>query len=139
MLKQMEELGMHTPVVSNWNAESPDLIAAAAQLADGVVYTYHYQENSTRRNALYSEEYRRRYAEAPEAASATTYDAVYIIKHLVESCQEEVDCMVREMNRIEDYEGASGVITIRNGTTEKGIYLKKVYNGRFVAYESGQN
>lgn len=134
MLKQMKEIGMDLPVVGIWYTQTPDLIKVAGGLTEGIVYTYHYKDGATSENIIYTSEYRETHGEDPEFASASTYDAIYILKYLIEECGDSIDCMIDKTNRIKDYRGASGIITFSNGTTLKEIYLKTIKNGEFVPY-----
>lgn len=135
MLKQMKEIGMDLPVVGIWYTQTPDLIKVAGGLTEGIVYTYHYKDGATSENIIYTSEYRETHGEDPEFASASTYDAIYILKYLIEECGDSIDCMIDRTNRIKDYRGASGIITFSNGTTLKEIYLKTIKNYQFVPYE----
>jgi len=135
MMRQKDELLIDIPVVGIWGTQAPDLINTGGSAVNGIVYTYYYEDGFTKRNERYMESYTARYNEEPELISASTYDAIFIIKHIVEICGEEnLECMIEETNKIKDYEGASGIITFSNGTTIKDVFLKTVKDREFVLY-----
>ena len=59
-----------------------------------------------------------------------------IIAKVVEKCNEDVQCLIKETNRIENYQGVSGIITFKNGVADKQTYLKTIKNGQFVPLEN---
>lgn len=136
-MKQKNELGILGDVVGNWNTQNPDFLDATGILADGFVYTYHYENGITNKNIEYIKMYKEKYKEEPEFGSASTYDIIFILKHLIEECGiENIECAIKKTNQIKNYEGASGLITfLDGGTTLKSIFLKTVKNGQFVKYK----
>ncbi|MBW3004149.1 ABC transporter substrate-binding protein [Candidatus Woesearchaeota archaeon] len=133
MLKQKKELGIDIPVIGIWYTQTPDLMEGAGELADGIVYTYHYKAGSTPEITEYSELYEKRYGEQAEFSSASTYDMVYIMKDLIERCDDS-ECMVDKVKEL-DFEGASGKIKFSKSSTLKEINLKTIHDGEFVELE----
>lgn len=137
MLKQRMELQIDIPVVSVWATEAPDILERGGEAADGVVYTYYYENGFTERNEEYVEAYTSMYKEEPELISASTYDVFYILKDVVEKCGDtDLECMVKETHTIKNYEGASGIFTFVDGATIKDTFLKTIKDGKFIRYKN---
>lgn len=136
MMRQTSELLIEAPVVSVWATQAPDLLDTAGDTADGIVYTYYYENGFTEENDIYRDIYVSRYREEPELISASAYDILYIFKHVVEVCgEEDIECMIQEIEHIENFEGASGILTFENGSTIKDTFFKTVQGGEFVRLE----
>ena len=134
-LRQRKELHVEVPLVGNWFIQTPDLLKIAAAEAEGLVYTYHYKDDSTQANKDFLAKYQAHYGEAPEVAAASSYDAIYIIKAINEKCiPSDLECLISETNRIKAYEGASGKFSFSKGSTLKNVFLKKIHKKAFIDY-----
>ncbi|KKQ77697.1 MAG: Extracellular ligand-binding receptor [Candidatus Kuenenbacteria bacterium GW2011_GWA2_42_15] len=137
ILKQAKELGLNVKFFSSWNAENKLLIDTAGNLTEGIIYTYSFKKETDDNNyAIFEKDYKDRYSNIPETNASNGYDGVMIIAKVVEKCNEDVQCLIKETNRIENYQGVSGIITFKNGVADKQTYLKTIKNGQFVPLEN---
>jgi len=130
-------LGLNVKFFSSWNAENKLLIDTAGNLTEGIIYTYSFKKETDDNNyAIFEKDYKDRYSNIPETNASNGYDGVMIIAKVVEKCNEDVQCLIKETNRIENYQGVSGIITFKNGVADKQTYLKTIKNGQFVPLEN---
>ena len=122
ILKQAKELGLNVKFFSSWNAENKLLIDTAGNLTEGIIYTYSFKKETDDNNyAIFEKDYKDRYSNIPETNASNGYDGVMIIAKVVEKCNEDVQCLIKETNRIENYQGLSGIITFKNAQDLRDI------------------
>ncbi len=133
ILKQAKELGLNTQFFGTSITESSEFIKTAGTLAEGVIYSYTFILRLTSTSKKFQEEYEKKYQELPERMATNTYDAVLIISYLYGLCNENTHCVIEELSRLKNFEGASGILRFdKEGNTVKKIYIKTVRNGKFI-------
>jgi len=136
VLKQAREQGMEIPVFGIRNTEDTEIIMAAGDLIEDVTYPSLTDLSSSDTKQWFFDRYVEKYGEPPESVAANAFDSFEILIKAIEVCGENVDCVHREISKIEDYEGASGKFSIDaygNGVREPVIRI--VQDGEFLLAE----
>mgnify|MGYP001578515836 CR=1 FL=1 len=132
-IKQARELGIKSTLLSRSEAEDPNVLQAAGNVAEGFIISSSEPSVKTPAIAAFEERYKQRYGTLPDVIAANAYDALRIQVMAYEQCGEQIDCMPRQLHQVKNYDGVSGSITISDdGSAEKPVIWKTVKNGQFV-------
>jgi len=137
ILKQAKELGIKTQFFGTRSAESKEILSIAGEAAEGLIYTFAFDPNSS--DSLVRavvERYRRKYGENPDYVVAEAYDALKLIAKCLYKCGPNPEKMKNELFGTKNYKGLSGILTFdENGDIYYLYHLKIIKNGQFVRYE----
>ena len=133
ILKQAREIGISQQIVIPLEmAEDPSVKEIAGEAANGVYYVYP-EERNNKQAKVFKEKYKEVFGKEPGAFSAESYDATILVIKMIEICGENTDCIKRELLKIKNYDGASGILSFDlNGDVEKPWSIKKIENQQFV-------
>lgn len=139
VLKQLKEMGIDAQLYTNEFASTPDVLDNFPNEIEGAIFAEPaFDENSPKAKELF-EKLSRRYDDVsgalPPVYWATDYDAVYILKEAIESCDgtSDTDCIRDYLYGIRDRDGAAGMLTIdKNGDAVFEYELKRIDNGKVV-------
>ncbi|MDD5163150.1 MAG: ABC transporter substrate-binding protein [Candidatus ainarchaeum sp.] len=135
-LKQAKELGIEAKIMSHSEAEDPNVLATAAEAAEGFIISSSEPKIKTKEILDFKEKYSKAFGAEPDILAATAYDSLKLQVIAFEKCNGSSDCMAEEFHKTKNYAGASGNITINaNGSSDKPTNFKIVKNGKFVPYE----
>jgi branched-chain amino acid transport system substrate-binding protein len=136
IIKQANELGLKTQFLAGPPFESQTTIQSLGNLAEGVIYPYHFAvEKANPKTISYMEAYKKKFGVETGGFAPLMYDAVYIIANAMKKCETNTDCIKTELYNT-NYNGVSGNITFdKNGDPIIPIIIKTVKNGKFVPYE----
>jgi branched-chain amino acid transport system substrate-binding protein len=141
VIKQMKELGINAKVLAGPPFESKITIEKLGELAEGVLYPYHFVAGSNNPKAKqYEESYLKKYGIPTGGFAPLMYDGTYIIANALKTCYKEnekinTDCVKDQLYKTE-YDGVIGKVTFdKNGDPIIPIVMKTVRNGQFVPYE----
>lgn len=134
ILKQAKEMGINTTFITPGGTIGPEIIEIAGDAADGLIYTMEFDLESSREATKdFMDRFRKKYRKDPELFSALGYDAVKIISAVMKDCGENSECIKDGLYRVENYDGASGVISFDEfGDVEKPLIFMTIKNGEFV-------
>jgi len=137
ILRQARELGMKQQFFSSVPFENPDILKAAGEAAEGVIYPHHFDpEAENELTKAYQEAYKKRYGRPSEGFAALAYDGLMIIADVLRKVGPEATKIKDELYKIKDFPGVTGPTTFDDhGDVIKPIVIKTVKNGRFVKYE----
>ena len=139
ILKQAKELGIKAQFFGIQSLQGQDLISIAGEAANGVIYSYSFDPQTTKDPKIKSfvEKYKTKYNEEPTSYVAEGYDALDLIVKAVNECKEvNIDCMKTKLSEVKDYPGMLGSLTFdKNGDVYYPYFIKTVKNGQFVKYE----
>jgi branched-chain amino acid transport system substrate-binding protein len=141
-VKQARELGFGGKIVGGSVTEEKELLDAAGNAADGVLYVHYIdRENLTEKQAAFFERFREKYGKEPGVRVLTAYDAFRILySKIVECGKENVECVRQKLNKLHEYDGLIGRISFNeNGDAVVPLAIKTIKNGRFVLYEGNLN
>ncbi len=136
MLKQARELGINATIVSNSEAEDPNVITSAGKASEGFIVSSAEPKIKTDKMQSFTDRYTKRFGIPPTPLATNAYDAIRIQVMTYNQCNGEVECMKSALHSLKDYDGISGRITIReDGASSKPNLFKVVKDGSFVEIE----
>lgn len=137
ILKQSKELGITQQFFASVPFENPDILRAAGNAAEGVIYPHHFDSDSTDSKVQdYQKRYVVKYGHSSEGFGALAYDGLHIIAHVIGECGNNTSCIKEGLYSIRNFPGVTGETTFDSyGDVIKPIMIKTVRDGRFVRYE----
>jgi branched-chain amino acid transport system substrate-binding protein len=136
VIKQIKELGIEAKILAGPPFESKSTIEKLEEMAEGVLYPYHFVAGRDNPKAQqYEEAYLKKYGIHTGGFAPLMYDGTYIIANALKKCGEDTECIKQALYDTE-YNGVTGKITFdENGDPIIPIVMKTVKNGQFVPYE----
>ena len=135
-IKQTKELGIKSIVISNSEAEDPNMLKVAGESAEGFIILSAEPLEKTEAMLDFEKKYKEKFGDLPDDLAANAYDSLILQVIVYEKCKGDAECMKNELHKIKDYKGVSGVITIQaDGSSLKPTMFKIIKNGTFVKYE----
>ena len=137
ILKQAKELGMPQQFLASVPFENPDILKAAGNAAESVIYPHHFNSDSIEPLVQeYQKKYLAKYGRKSEGFAALAYDGIHIIAHVLKTCGDQPTCIKDTLYKVKDFPGVTGVTTFDDhGDVLKQIVIKTVCDGRFTKYE----
>lgn len=137
ILKQARELSLHQQFLASIPFENPDILKAASNAAEGVIYPHHFDPDSPDPLVQeYQKKYLAKYGQRSEGFAALAYDGIQIISEALKKCGNDAPCIKNSLYNVKDFFGVTGSTTFDEyGDVIKSIIIKTVKNGRFVKYE----
>jgi branched-chain amino acid transport system substrate-binding protein len=135
ILKQIREIGLKTQIFSN-TVDSPDIFKLAGGAEEGLTFvtTFYDPVNGDTRIVEFDKKFKERYGRGSHLFGANAYDAVYILKRVIEEYGYDGERIKDGLYQLKKFTGAAGLIEF----DEKGdlkftkVAIKKVTNGKFV-------
>lgn len=130
---QANQLG-YQPRMYSFGVESPELVSIAGKRADGLLYAYSFDaESSSAGTRDFVRRYRETYHDEPDALASNSYDSLMLLDgcaaRLGPAAQALKDCVYQTR----DYDGVSGVFSFdANGDALRSLFLKTIRDGKFV-------
>jgi len=135
-LKQMDELGLKTPIYGPVPAQDPKLIEAAGKLAEGIIYPYPDEKTKIQSQIEFAEKYRTKYGIDTEIYAEIGYDTFNILMKVVKKCGKDKQCAKQQLSKLQGYKGAGGILsTDQDGVGKRSIVIKRINNGKFIYVE----
>lgn len=133
--------GVRRPVqiLAGTDYEVDEVLQIAGKGAEDVVYgTPSFDPDSQEKSIkLFVEAYRKKYSKDPSLFEANAYDAIYLIKQLVEQVGDDSAKVGKAIREVVNFKGASGTYSFKSdGDVLREISLRTVRNGKFVPLES---
>jgi len=139
-IKQARELGFEGKIIGGSVTEEKDLLDAAGNAAEGILYVHYIDKNNlTEKQSAFFEKFKERHGKEPGVRVLTAYDAFKILYSKISECgKENVECVRQKLNKLSEYDGLIGKISFdENGDAQVPLIIKTVKNGEFVLYEGG--
>lgn len=134
--KAVRDAGIQASILGNYETEDSDVLFAAGDAAEGVYIATSAAKARTNAMGRFESSYIRKYGLAPDAIVTNSYDAVVLGVESAISCKGDRECMREEMRKVENYQGASGVITIKaSGATDKPTAFKVIRSRTFIRFD----
>ena len=135
-LKQARELDITAYIISNSEAEDPNVLNTAGLAAEGFIVSSAEPKEKTNYMLEFQKDYNARFGSLPDVLEANAYDALHLEVYVYQKCSGVVECMQKELHNVKDYPCVSGLITInQDGAANKPNMFKIVENGKFVEYK----
>lgn len=132
-IKQARELGIAAPIIGDYESEDPTVLEYAGIAAEGFVISSSQPDAETNAVSDFARRYEERYGKAPDVLATNAYDSVMLQADAYISCAGDTDCMKAELEKVANYDGVSGRVTINpeDHSVEKPNVFKVVRNGKF--------
>lgn len=143
LLHQAKELGLTSRFVASVAIlGGKDFFNLAGESAEGLIVATSippFTSSTEPQIQAFIENYKKRFGEEPSTQhiyTARAYDALKILAQALGVCGKETECIKRELFKVKDYHGVSGVFSFdRNGDISAEFNLQTVKNGKFVTYQ----
>jgi branched-chain amino acid transport system substrate-binding protein len=137
-LKQARELGLKAQFVGTLDFELPEVVEIGKDAEDGSIYTkalFDPEKPSSNAMRAYTEEYKKRYHQAPEVYGATMYDMLKMLAEAV-ATGKDTDGIRQNLMSVKNYPGASGETTFTpTRDVNKPVELKTIKDGKYEPYK----
>jgi branched-chain amino acid transport system substrate-binding protein len=141
ILKQASQLGFPPQWYATLTVDTPECGAIAGSARNGVIFTTP-AFNVDDQGAVMKEfvtGFKARFNDDPEVVAAHAYDALNILAMLIGQIGDSPDILKDALYKVQNYNGASGVMTFdNNGDVTKAIYIKQYVSGSPVVLKNFQ-
>jgi branched-chain amino acid transport system substrate-binding protein len=136
ILKQAKELGIKQQFFASVPFENPQIIQAAGNAAEDVIYPHHFDPDADYPlTKTYQEAYLRKYGRLSEGFAALAYDGLMIVADVLKKVGPDGPRIKEELYKVKDFPGVTGETTFDDhGDVIKPIVIKTVRKGKFVRY-----
>jgi branched-chain amino acid transport system substrate-binding protein len=136
VLKQARELGMKEQFLASVPFENPDILTAAGNAAEGVVYPHHFDPDAGPQLVKdYQQKYIEKYGRKSEGFAALAYDGIRILIEVLKKRGSDTTSIKDALYEVRDFPGVTGPTTFDDhGDVIKRVVIKTVRNGRFLRY-----
>ena len=133
ILKQMRKMGIKTQVFAQYDIEDPLFIDVAGESANGVQYTYPFDnENLSPAAEKFHNEYLKRFGKTPSFYPYNGYDIALIVDKALKKCSSDSACVKREILAIKNFKGLTGKLSFtEDGTISRTFIMKEVQDLKF--------
>ncbi|HEY0908396.1 MAG TPA: ABC transporter substrate-binding protein [Candidatus Paceibacterota bacterium] len=134
MLRQMKELGVNKPIVSdNPTFENPSIKDFSLLEGTEVVdyeYTRAIQPTDSAKVKGFKEAYRAKYGIDPQYFGAGTYDSIMLVAEAVGKVGEDPKAVAKYISSLKNYEGVTGTYTFDNDCeVDRTLITRGIKNG----------
>lgn len=132
-VKQSRELGIKSAIMGEYESEDPTLIRLARAATEDMIFSSPSPRVKTPKMIRFEKRYQNRFGEDPDVLARNAYDAITLQAITLVVCQGDTDCMARRLEKIKNYDGVSGRITInQDHSVTKPITFKIIKRGAFL-------
>ena len=136
-IRQMRELGIETPVISNTGFLQSDCLSIAGSAAEGVIIpTPSYDPSAAEegRISTFYENFKKEYDKEPSLIHANSYDAIYLIADAIKEVGYNGVSIAEYLRNKKEFDGAAGLVSFTDGEVEVPITFKIIKNGEARTY-----
>jgi len=132
-IRQFKELGLNVQILSNEMINSEAVLKEFGILVEGVFFAEPAFDETRPLSKAYLDKHKAKYGTLgeglPPVYLATTYDAVYILKEMIEKYGEDTSKIKSGLYGIKNRQGAAGSLTIDQNGDPVFEYVVKVIKG----------
>ena len=131
-MRQYQELGIKSQIVSNISFLEDDCLSVAGDAANGVVVPVaHYDPTDATYKAAYQfgESFEKNFGKPPTVVDAIGYDAFKLMVQAIRNSQTPLDAAAYVRN-FKNYDGALGVLNFTDGDVSMPIVFKIIEDGK---------
>lgn len=136
IMVQYKQLGLSMPVVGGDGVTGSDVFFNVAKdAAQGVIVTDYYSTNSdqTDLGKQFIKAYEDKYKESVSSFSIMFADAYLLVLKALESCdKDDRVCLNDKIRNQDNFEGVSGVFTLKDGEAIRSAVFNEVKDGKLV-------
>lgn len=134
-IKQFNELGLKVQILSNEIVNSEAILKNLGTLVEGILYAEPAFDETRPMSKAYLDKHKARYGTLgeglPPVYLATTYDAVYVLKEMIEKYSEDTNKIKSGLYSIKNRQGTAGSLTIdQNGDPVFEYVVKTIKDGK---------
>ena len=133
ILKQLRSINVEAPVFAQYDVEDPAFLAAAGESANGVRYTYPFDNtNLTVRAAAFQKRYQDRYNSLPSFYPYNGYDIALLVDRAIQQCGSDASCIRINITNTKDFDGLTGRLSFDDsGNISRKFIMKEVHQMSF--------
>lgn len=137
ILKQADELGLSSTLITYRAGEDPVLIKNAGVLAEKIFYTNSYDDTSPNSKVKeFDDAYRTKWGEGSNGFAAEAYEATLLIADTFAKCGNDRECAKTFLSSIKNRPSVIGPISFDEyGDVVYPFFIKTVRDGKFVRYK----
>jgi len=132
---QAKEVGLNVPILAGDAAQADELIKIGGKSVEGLSFTTHFDEMgvTTESGKKFVKAFRGTYPDVtPDSVSALSYDTYNILLDAIERAGSTDKEKVRsELEKTTDFQGVTGVMTMKNHDMIKPAVILTVKDGKF--------
>jgi branched-chain amino acid transport system substrate-binding protein len=136
LAKQLQDLGMKTPILTGDGAQVPELLSIGGPAMDGMYFTAHFhrQGTNTEIGRKFMQAYESAYHKPLDAFAALGGDSYFLLADaLARAGSTDGVKVAASLAATKDFPGVTGTITMgENHNPIKGVTIIKVEQGKFV-------
>lgn len=136
LAKQLQDLGVKTPVLTGDGAQVPELLSIGGQAVEGMYFTAHFhrQAAATPLAQKFLQAYETEYKKDLDAFTALAADSYFLLLHALEKAGgTDGPKVAQALAATKDFPAVTGNITMDpNHNPIKGVVVLKVEQGQFV-------
>ncbi len=133
--RQAREAGIKAPILSGDAAQADELIKIGGKAVEGLSFTTHFDEMgvTTEAGKKFVKAFRSAYPDiTPDSVSALSYDTYNILLDAMERAgSTDKDKVRAELEKTANFEGVTGVMTMKNHDMVKPAVILTVKDGKF--------
>jgi branched-chain amino acid transport system substrate-binding protein len=136
VLKQSQEMGLKTQFISFRSAEDPELVRVAGSAAEGLLYTYGFDETAQISEAQkFVDSYKNKFGELPNGYNAEAYMGMRLVGEALVKCSTDTACQQQYLFGLQNHPSVFGPLSFdKNGDVFYPFFLKTIKDGKFVRY-----
>lgn len=134
-IREVRRANITVPILGNYETEDPTVIEYAGSAAEGVIFSSSELKEETPVMKQFVDRYIRKFGVKPSVVVTNSYDDIVLSVESYLKCNGDRACMASELHKVKNYQGVSGVITIKSsGATDKPTIFKMIRNRTFIRY-----
>jgi branched-chain amino acid transport system substrate-binding protein len=139
LAKQLQDLGMKTPILTGDGAQVPELLTIGGPAVEGMYFTAHFHREgaTTELGRKFLQAFESAYNKQLDAFAALGGECYFLLAHAINQAGTlNGDKIARALAEIKDFPGITGIITMgQDHNPIKPVVVLKVDNGKF-AYQT---
>jgi branched-chain amino acid transport system substrate-binding protein len=142
LAKQLQDLGMKTPILTGDGAQVPELLSIGGPAVEGMYFTAHFHREgaATERGKKFLKAYESTYKKQLDAFAALGAECYFLLAHAINQAGSTEGAKVAQaLAGIKDFPGVTGIISMgKDHNPIKPVVVLKVEKGKF-AYQTTIN
>ncbi len=133
--RQARQYGLKQTILAGDGASEEALIKVGGKAVNGLTFTNHFDPKATATPLAkkFVKLYEAKYKEDPSAMAALGADAYFMVVNAIDRAKSlNPEKINKALRATKDFQGVTGIITLKNGDPIKSAVIQKVENGKFV-------
>jgi branched-chain amino acid transport system substrate-binding protein len=137
LIKQLRQSGLNAPIFGTPAFSLQDVVKAAGESANGVVFTAPAFDPEDPKIRGFTEAYQKKFGIRSDVFAANAYDAMMLLAQAIKSCGGDDSACLRDyLYAVRDYPGVSGITSFdKNGDVTKPIDFYIIQNEQTLKYQ----